>query len=293
MKTVLRLSFSILPALLILMVILATATIAAQQSNPEKEQIRIGYAPNSFVGADKNDVHVALNIWTKELVKNTSIKGDPVTIIFDNIQEVVEAVRQQKVDYVVMSVLDYLGIRQSVNLEPVLVGTRNGQACEEYALIVHRSAPWTDVKQLQDKKLLVQTTAGASFISLLWLDNLLIQQGLPGSAKFFQSLKMVDKPSQAVFPVFFKQADVCLVPRWAYDTMVELNPQVGSETKILALSPSLSRGALFMRKGINGGKQTLIDSALELGNSAKSKQLMALFNYEKLIRFSHNTCNLP
>jgi ABC-type phosphate/phosphonate transport system substrate-binding protein len=261
------------------------AVCAAQPPPPEKEQIRIGCSSNSIMNADKKDVYVALNIWGKELLQSTSIKGEPVTTIFDDLKDLVAAVRNKEVDYVAMPILDYLGIRQSVDLEPVLLGTRNGQACEEYVLVVRQQSPWTEVKQLQGKKLLVQATAGVGSISLLWLDNLLIRQGLPVSASFFAPLKMVGKPSQAVLPVFFRQADACLVLRWAYDIMKELNPQIGSETKTLAMSPALLRGGFFMRKGLTGAKLTMIDGALEVGKSTKSKQLMALFNYESFIRF--------
>ena len=64
-------------------------------------------------------------------------------------------------------------------------------------------------------------------------------------------MKLVDHASQAVLPVFFRQADACLMPRWSYDTMVELNPQVKDQAIILALSPLLARGALFMVRDIS------------------------------------------
>jgi ABC-type phosphate/phosphonate transport system substrate-binding protein len=264
----------------------ATVVTEVQSFSPVKDQIRIGYSSSFFPGMDKRDVQTALDLWTGDLAKTGPIKAEPVAIIFDNLRKMVEAARQQEVDFVVMPFLDYLKIRQTTNLEPLLLGTKNGRIGEEYVLIVHRSAPWTEVKQLRGKKLLVQGIAGASASSLLWLDTVLLHQGLPLSTKFFHPLKKVDKPSKAVLPIFFKQADACLVPLWAYNTMVELNPQVGSETKILARSPTLPRAALFLRKGVADRKKlAVINRALKLGGSARSKQLMTLFNLDKLVRF--------
>ncbi len=276
---------SVFMSFLIIFPVFATVATEAQSFSPEKDQIRIGYSSSFFLGVDKRDVEVALDLWIRELVKLTPIKAAPVAIIFDNLEKMAEAIRDKEVDFVAMPFLDYLKIRQAVDLEPVLMGTKNGTIGEEYALIVHRSAPWTEVKQLRGEKLLVQEVSGASATSLLWLDTMLLHQGLPVSATFFYPLNLVNKPSQAILPIFFKQADACLVPLWAYDTMVELNPQVGSETKIIARSPTLPRGALFMRKGISAPKQTVIESALKVGGTAKSKQLMTLFNSENLVRF--------
>ena len=279
---------SVVMRLLIIVPVWATAAAEVQGSPPDKESIRVGYSSSFFLGVDKNDVQVALDMWIRELVELNSIKTEPVAIIFDDLMKIAEALRQQEVDFVAMPFLDYLKIRQAVDMEPLMMGTKNGKVGDEYILVIHRSAPWTDVKQLSGKKLLVQEIAGASATSLLWLDTVLLHQGLPESTRFFHPLNLVNKPSQALLPVFFKQADACLVPHWAYDTIVELNPQVGAETKILARSSALPRGALFMRKGTSAQKQRLIESALNMGSTAKSKQLMTLFNSETLVRFQPN-----
>jgi ABC-type phosphate/phosphonate transport system substrate-binding protein len=258
---------------------------AAQQAPSAKEQLRLGFSTNLFIGVDKRDVQVALDMWVKELGRSLSISQEPVAVVFSDLNETVESVRKQEVDFVAMSFLDYLKIRPKVDLEPILVGTKSGQVGEKYALVIHRSAPWTEVKQLRNKKLLVQESNGSSAISLLWLDNVLYQQRLPESARFFQPLRMVDKPSQAVLPIFFQQADVCLLPRWAYDTMVELNPQVGSETKILVTSPILPKGALFMRKGVSARKQAIVEDSIRMVETEKSKQLLTLFNSERFTKY--------
>jgi ABC-type phosphate/phosphonate transport system substrate-binding protein len=285
MTRMIRFFPSVFMSFLILFSVFATMAAEVQSSSPEKDLIRIGYSSSFFLGVDKSDVQVALDLWTRELVKLTPLKAEPVALIFDNLTKMAEALHRQEVDFVAMPFLDYLKIRQGLNLEPVLMGTKNGRVGEEYALIVHRSAPWTEVKQLRGKKLLVQEVSGASATSLLWLDTVLLHQGLPVSTTFFHPLSLVNKPSQAILPIFFKQADVCLVPLWAYDTMVELNPQVGAETKIITRSPTLPRGALFMQKGISAQKQTVIESALKVGSTAKSKQLLTLFNSENLVRY--------
>jgi phosphonate transport system substrate-binding protein len=138
---------------------------------------------------------------------------------------------------------------------------------------------------LRGKKLLVQDSAGTASNSFLWLDTLLLRQKLPIVARFFHTVKRVDKSSQAVLPVFFRQTDACLVPRWAFDTMVELNPQVGNDLKIFIVSPMLARGAFFMRKNLPPQKRVLVDVALKLQNSTRIRQFMTLFHSENLVAY--------
>jgi len=167
----------------------------------------------------------------------------------------------------------------------VLIGTNRGRVGEEYALIVHKGAPWNDLQQLRGKNLLVEKSSGACNIALLWLDTQLLRQHLPPSQSFFQSLRLVESASQAVLPVFFRQAEACLLPRWSYDTMVELNPQIKEETTMLALSPLLVRGGLFMVKGLGPEKQGLIPATQKIWQTTRAKQIMTLFHADEIVPF--------
>jgi hypothetical protein len=88
-----------------------------------------------------------------------------------------------------------------------------------------------------------------------------------------------------VLPVFFHQSDACLMPRWSYDTMVELNPQVKEQTTIMAFSPLLARGGLFMVKGLPPDKREMIPATLRVWQTARAKQLMTLFHTEVVTPF--------
>ena len=110
-------------------------------------------------------------------------------------------------------------------------------------------------------------------------------QHLPRSQSFFRSVKLVENASKAALPVFFHQADACLMPHWSYDTMVELNPQIKEQTTIMAQSPLLARGGLFMVKGLPPEKRELIPATPKVWQSARARQLMTLFHSEQIIPF--------
>jgi ABC-type phosphate/phosphonate transport system substrate-binding protein len=250
-----------------------------------REGIVIGYSSSIFVGVDRKDVQAALNMWSEELGKASGLKKTLRATIFESLEDLVAGIRQKTVDFVAMTMLDYLKIRSQVGLEPLLTGTNQGQVGEEYALVIPKGVPWTELKQLRGKNLLVEKSSGACNNALLWLDTQLLQQHLPPSQGFFQSVKLVDKASQAVLPVFFRQADVCLMPRWSYDTMVELNPQVKEQTTILSHSPLLAKGGLFLVKDIPPDKRELILATQKVWQTVRAKQLLTLWHAEGAVPY--------
>jgi len=249
------------------------------------DKITIGYSSSLFVGVDRRDVRVALDLWIGELAKIIDFKQPIEARIYDDLEQLVDGIRQVKVDFVAMNLIDYLKIRNRVGIDPALIATNRGKVGEEFALIVHKGAPPTELKQLRGKTLLVEKSSGACNNAILWLDTQLLQQQLPPSQGFFRSVKLVENASQAVLPVFFRQADVCLMPRWSYDTMVELNPQVKEQTTIMAHSPLLARGGLFIVKGLSPDKRELIPATLKVWQTPRAKQLMTLFHAEVIVPF--------
>ena len=114
----------------------------------------------------------------------------------------------------------------------------NGRSTEEYVLLVHRDGPIKEIGDLQGRSL-VWIDNPRACLAPIWLDTLLAQQGLGPADQFFGKMTPTKKTSQAVLPVFFRQADVCLTMRSGFQTAAELNPQVGRQLRVLATSPEL------------------------------------------------------
>lgn len=150
-----------------------------------RDGIIIGYSSSIFVGVDRRDVQTALDMWTEELGKAAGLKQPIRAAIFESLEDLMAGIRQKTVDFVAMTMLDYLKIRSQVGLEPILTGINRGQVGEEYALIIPKGVPWTEIKQLRGKNLLVEKSSGACNNALLWLDTQLLQQHLPPQPGLF------------------------------------------------------------------------------------------------------------
>ena len=89
-----------------------------------------------------------------------------------------------------------------------------------------------------------------------------------------------------VLLIFFKKADVCLVGYNAFKTMVELNPQIGKELKILQMSPPLIKGITCIRKSFyKWAKPDVIHVLSSLPETAAGRQVLTLFGQSRVVPF--------
>jgi ABC-type phosphate/phosphonate transport system substrate-binding protein len=115
------------------------------------------------------------------------------------------------------------------------------------------------------------------------------KQGLPREDRFFGSYKEVDKPSQAILPVFFRQADACIVTRRAFETSAELNPQISQKLEPLITSPLFVDSVLLFHKIYkSNNKKIFMDTAINIKKYPMAKQVMTLFQIDGFALFSES-----
>jgi hypothetical protein len=86
-----------------------------------------------------------------------------------------------------------------------------------------------------------------------------------------------------VLPVFFRQSDACVVTRSGFETMVELNPQLGRQLKILARSPEVVPAVFCFRADYAAGfKEDLFAGVRDLHKSAAGQQVLTVFQSDKI-----------
>jgi ABC-type phosphate/phosphonate transport system substrate-binding protein len=198
-----------------------------------------------------------------------------------------QAINNHKVDFVGLNSVDYIKIRNLVQLEPALITLFGNDYGNEYVLLGNRELNIHKLNQLKGRKILL--SMGSNPIPLLWLRHLLKKQGLPGSERFFGSYKEVDRASQAILPVFFKQADACIVPRRAFETSAELNPQISQKLEILITSPLYADSlVLFRRDYSSDNKKKLIDVGLNFNKYPQGRQVLTLFQISGFALFKES-----
>jgi ABC-type phosphate/phosphonate transport system substrate-binding protein len=226
----------------------------------------------------KKDAQIATEYWSNQVALETKEPAKMKVVIYHDLSSVIAAVKAKQVDFMALTSIDYFKVKDIIPLEPTLAYTVGGRPGTVFYLVVPKDKKSTSLNMLKNKKLLIHKHDEGGQIPLLWLNSLLRKQGLPPAAAFLGSIKMVEAPSQAILPVFFNQADCCIVAQEGFETSQELNPQIGERLAIAATSPSLMIGILTVRKDVPEiVKKGVADVAVNLASYPKGKQILTLF----------------
>jgi ABC-type phosphate/phosphonate transport system substrate-binding protein len=198
-------------------------------------------------------------------------------------EETRNAVEKKEINYVIALAVDYIRLR-----DLGLVGKDNpagvcGNTMDEYVVLVNREGDIKKLEGLKQKKVIIQA-GGLGGVSTIWLDTALMKQGLPASRQFCREVKEVPKAAGAVLPVFFGQADACVVVKKAFATMVELNPQIGKRLSSLAQSQGLPRAVSWFgkdwdKKSIERYRARMLES----NRDPSGRQFLTLMGYDEMI----------
>jgi ABC-type phosphate/phosphonate transport system substrate-binding protein len=274
--------------LLFLSIFLPWPSESVEEKKPQTatEYLNIAYLRFSLGDVDTKDAEVAINLWSSEVSKGLKRSLQGKSFFLDDTAAILDGVKAKKFDIIALPTEEYLKLREVIDLEPVLGTVIGGKPGEEYVLITRKDKGGNNLGGLKNLKLFLQKDQWKGNIPLVWLDTILLRQGLPPAKKFFSLIKTVDKPSQAILPVFFRQTDICLVTRRGFATMVELNPQLGAELQTLALSPCFVTGVISFRKDLSPEIKTqTVEAALKLQTHPQGKQILTLFKIDKFFSF--------
>jgi ABC-type phosphate/phosphonate transport system substrate-binding protein len=240
------------------------AEIAAEEGVGlgEKRFLDIAYSASLFYNVDVNDALAATAVWAQSILREKT--SDDLALnafIVQDGSELIQAYRAGKADLIVTNPLEYLAISDSIVVQPVLLGASEAGPLDEFILLVNGSSNIGSLDMLQGKELIMEVAARGD-LPTMWLDILLLMNGLPAAAEHMPAVRRVDKTGQAVLPVFFRQAEACVVTRRAFELMVELNPQLGKELVELYSSPGYSRTLVCLNPDLVADDRQLLEETL-------------------------------
>ena len=276
------------PLLLLACVMLPSAIRSEEAEKvvyPGFEVLNVGYSRSAFYDVNINDARAATRASANALMEEASVEGDAEVYIAEESSSLGEMVRHDDIHILSVLCSEYLIELQDSPVTPVFTAVRGEAFAEQYVLLTHREAGRRSVADLRNTVLLTAVDWEAS-VPMMWLNVLLDDSQLPGTATFFERVTTVKKTIQAVLPVFFGQADACLVPQSVYKTVSELNPQIGADLEVLAASPGYCYGLVCFSDSLGGTLRDQLErSLLSLHETPQGQQLLTVFYVDRLIPF--------
>jgi phosphonate transport system substrate-binding protein len=251
---------------------------AAPVNAASRPDLIVAFTAKVLTDVNAKDAMAALKIYAAELAGRIGRMAD--SYVYESQDEIVRDVRAQKVDLIAMPTLDYLRMRDRVDVELALAHVRGGKKTQRYLLLTHRKNGYSQLGDLKHRKIVIPQD---DEVAALFLDTFLRQNRLGGTEGFFSLVQGKSKTSQVVLPVFFGQADACLVGDVYYRTMTEMNPQLGRDLKVMAESPEFIATLSVFRRGLDDEiKRQSLEVARTLRDTPRGQQVLMLFKMEAL-----------
>ncbi len=254
------------------------ATAPAQAAG---DPFRIGFTNNMFDEVNENDARAALTIWAQTIARGKDLPIESEVVVFQNAEDMLAELLDGQLDLVGGTTIDYYQLHGEVDFSPIMLTYVGGETAEEYVLLTHRDSSLATLSDLAGRHVLLQQTFRTS-LAPLWLDTLLVQEGLAPLVGLAGQVTTQTILSQVLLPVFFHQADACLVTRHGFETMAELNPQIGAQLRVLASSERMVPNLVFFRRDYRPSYlEKLLESIRNLHETPAGRQVLLVFNLER------------
>lgn len=255
------------------LLLLAAVPLSAGDVNPmDNSPLRLGLSEQVVRGVSLNDARAALIVWADEIGKAAGVNLAHNQNLVLPSDQLLTAIRNGTVDVFCLTVQEYRQVIPYVDTSRIIVDDYGG---EEMVLLVREGIGVTSLAGLRGRSLIILDAPGDGLASP-WLTVSLWKEGLDSPDQFFGHITHNTKLAQVVLPVFFGQADACLVTRRGLNTMFELNPQLQRKLHILLTSPKAACAFFASRKGPNSRK-ALLSRLPEVQSSPAAKQVLTLF----------------
>ncbi len=238
--------------------------------------VRVAYTASIFRQIAENDIKAAIKVWGRALADEMAVNAYSDVEVFPDAETVVKLFEAKRADLGSLTMLDYLRFEDRLDADPVFAVNQGGVCTVEYVILVRRESAYKQLTDLRGADLRTFDSPRTS-LAIPWVELRLAERGIGSAADFFGRIEPNIKLSAVVLPVFFGQAKACLVTRDGFQTMAELNPQVGRDLRVLEKSPGVIPMVSFLRRDFRPHfRQNLIDAILNLNSSAAGRQILDL-----------------
>jgi ABC-type phosphate/phosphonate transport system substrate-binding protein len=281
-KRGLPLAFGALPVGIHILM-LAGALLAAPPAgtaDPDSDVVyplRVAFSSSMFTDVNANDAKASVKAWSQQMAEDMDMKLTVETHIEPDPDRLQAEYAAGNLECISLTTVEFLGLEDRMSVGPIFIGEQAGGVCHEYILLVKAESALNTLMDLRDKSLIVFDNP-RTCLALPWLDVALRTVEGARPETFLGSISHSPKLSQTVLPVFFGQSDACLVTRSGFDTMVELNPQVGRSLREVASSPKVVSMLVVIRDDADPKLKANISRALlDAGRTPSGRQLLTLF----------------
>ena len=246
-------------------------------ADSESQTFRIGASMLLVGEVNENDARAAIRTWADVISRQTGMRIEYEPTVLASSEHLLQAVREGMVDGFAATLPEYLQVARYVDPTRIMVEEDYVKAGEEYLILAHQDSEIRTLSDLRGRNVLLYKTSTTSLVGD-WLEALFNEANLGPPERFLAAVVPVPKLSRSVLPVFFRQADACLITRRGFDIMCEMNPQIARKLRVLATSPKLVPVVMAFHKDCPADRARQFETAVTgLHQTPVGRQVLTLF----------------
>jgi len=274
----------------LLLLCLVGVEVARGQSGAvplQQLDLHVAFTRSTFMSINEADAKAAFKVFAKRVGERRGYNVTPRVDVFDDVDTLAANMDVWKPGLVIIDTWDYLSLALSTNIPIEFASLEQGSIHEPYYLLARSDGDVHSFSDIRGRHLLVLDNSNANN-ARHWMCTELLALGAADPASFVRQMEIKEKVTQVILPVFFGQADACIVDRSGFDIMKEMNPQVGRELAIMATSPPLlDTVCLVSMQGWKAAseRQDLLDALAEINEDPAGQQILTLFRFDGMEPF--------
>jgi phosphonate transport system substrate-binding protein len=251
----------------------------------DNSRLRIGFTGSAFQDVSNTDIKAAVSVLIQKVAWKQFGKGE--SRFYETLSEMTMDLKNRKIDVLATPVEEYMEMKKHLPLDPLLITASDNGSEMELLLLVRKDSGIRTFRDLRGRTIVVPPKNPRCLdMYTAWLETLVMVEGSKGIDTYFSSVKETRTAAKAVMPVFFRQADACVVTRQVFDLTAELNPQINRELMIISRRGKLSQGIIAVDRRLSEeAKEKLRQAFLTLHQTPEGEQLLMLFKVRKLVTF--------
>lgn len=227
------------------------------------------------IGGSFNSIKIALDSFAKKINSEFNLRWHKSTA------EMVDALDEKKITCASIMALTYI-FSEKKNIKPLVaaIASYSEDIMVRYVLIVRNDSGIDSLEKLEGK---IYAKYKAEEVGGLYVSTELAKKNLKPITKFFEKTQIYDSQEEAFYSVYFKKSATTLISDDTFKMMMELNPAIKDQIKVICTSEKYIIGGLFVNKNISSNlEKGLLETSINLHKTVSGKQTLKLVRMKKL-----------
>jgi ABC-type phosphate/phosphonate transport system substrate-binding protein len=274
--------------------ILSISNFVAEHSY--QKEITFGFYSSIIEERNANELIDSFKIWGQAIQKQSKVewfsKAKINYHVYLNRKEFFDAIKNSRVEFINLSSLDFYEMKLQNLVTPLLAANKMpGTKFAKYLLVAHSSSSINSISDIKKGEIIIPNSYSLNLMKT-WINVELKEKQGKGLRNSISIISSEEKENEALYGVFFKKIEYCVMHEATLLIASELNPQLKKSIKVIAYSPNLINNFLAnLTDADPASVEILLKEGIQLQKHVWGKQLLNLMQSESMHKINLEDMN--